>query len=175
MDRIMQSTIFKWLLAGFGALILLILVFAAGLAVGFHKAHFTERWNENYYSNFAGPGSRRALPPDLGGRDMMSGHGTVGTIISISGQTIVIKSQDGMEKSVVIGANTQISKFRNTVGAGDLRVNDNVVVIGQPNESGQIEARLIRIMPGSLLPSGNSAPVNPSIAPASPSGSPHNL
>jgi hypothetical protein len=44
-----------------------------------------------------------------------------------------------------------IERLRETVKISDLKVDDFVVVIGEPNDSGQIEAKFIRLLPPAPL------------------------
>lgn len=61
---------------------------------------------------------------------------------------LIIKDRDGTEKIILVTDKTEIRKFRETVKLSDLKIDDYVVVIGEPNDAGQVEAKLIRIMPG---------------------------
>jgi hypothetical protein len=56
-------------------------------------------------------------------------------------------NKDNTEKVVLIKDDTQIQKMMISVKASGLSVDDFVVVIGDPNNQGQIEAKFIRIMP----------------------------
>jgi len=64
--------------------------------------------------------------------------------------SLVIKDIDNTEKIVIIDDNTTIRMFNQNVGKQDLKVGQKVVIIGEPNSSGEIEAKLIRIMPEPL-------------------------
>ncbi|MFA6897827.1 MAG: hypothetical protein WC250_00240, partial [Candidatus Paceibacterota bacterium] len=86
------------------------------------------------------------------GMPMMRGgffeaHGATGKIVSIKLPTLVVASPDSVEKVVLVGDNTEIRRFRDVIKAIDLKVDDVVVVVGSPNDSSQIEARLIRVLP----------------------------
>ena len=60
---------------------------------------------------------------------------------------MVISGQDNAEKIIIVGADTVIEKFREKIKLDGMAVDDTVVVIGEPNNEGKIEAKLIRIMP----------------------------
>lgn len=124
----------------------LLLIFQAGMVVGFHKAEFSFHYGDNYYRTFGSPqnGYMRGM---MQNRGFTNAYGTVGKIISIDLPTIVVAGQDGIEKVVIIGDNTSIQKFRETIKATDLKVDDLVVVIGNPNTEGKIEAKFIRLTP----------------------------
>ncbi len=153
-NKIFQSRKFKIALLALGAFIVLLFVFCAGMAVGFRKADFSFKWGENYHRNFAGP--RGGFFEDFIGRDFINGHGVFGQIIKIDGSTLVIKGADNTEKIILVKDDTTINRLQEKIKAGDLKVDDQVVVIGSPNEQGQIEAQLIRVMP--VSPAGGLSP-----------------
>ncbi len=125
----------------------LLLVFGAGMSVGHHRALFASEWGRNYYNNFYG-GERRSIPMmSFSDRGFMGMHGTVGTIIDISSSTISIKGQDNVEKSIVIDGDEAIRKGDSNISISDLKVGDNIAVIGGPNANGQIKAKFIRVFP----------------------------
>jgi len=130
-------------------LALLVGVFTLGAAIGYRKARFSYAWGENYNRNFGGPreGFMGNFARDFSGRDLIDAHGTFGQIMRIDSSTLVIKGPDNVEKSVLIKDDTTIQRLRETIKPGDLKINDSVVIIGSPNNSGQIEAKFIRVMP----------------------------
>lgn len=157
-----KSKTFVTIIVVLFGLALLAGVFTLGAAIGYRKARFSYAWGENYNRNFGGPreGFMGNFARDFSGRDLIDAHGTFGQIMKIdpstgSGQaaTLVIKGPDNVEKSVLIKDDTTIQRLRETIKSGDLKINDNVVVIGNPNNSGQIEAKFIRVMPFMPTPS----------------------
>lgn len=151
-NQFFQSKIFRvatWMIAG---LILLLLVFKIGLSIGYKKAGFSYRWGENYHRNFAGPrgGFFNNFKNGFGDRNFINAHGIFGSIIKIEGNAIIVKSRDDVEKIILVKDNTTITRFRDKAQLSDIKVDDNIVIIGEPNEVGQIEAKFIRVMP--LLP-----------------------
>lgn len=147
-----NMNLYKISLFGLLGFLLLIFVFKVGEIVGARKADFSCRWSDNYQRNFGGP--RQGFLKGFGDKDFIEANGTVGQIIKIapsaSGQassTLVIKGRGDIEKIILVNASTTIKNLEKTVQASDLKVDDMVVVIGQPNDNGQIEAKLIRIMP----------------------------
>ncbi len=140
-----QSKNFKRILIGIGILIVLLLVFKAGEFVGFRKANFSYRWGENYYRSFAGP--RRGFPGDLDGNDFLSGNGTFGSVLKVASGSLAIQSREGAENVILLTNNTSIKRFRETIPVSDLKTGDSIIVIGSPNNAGQIEAELIRVLP----------------------------
>ncbi len=161
-SRFFQSKKIKITLLALGALMILLFVFQAGMIVGFRKADFSFKWGENYHRNFGGPPGGFLggfIKDDFLGRDFMAGHGVFGQIIKIDASTdseqiasLVIKGSDNVEKIVLVKKDTAINRFQEKIKVADLKIDDQIVVIGDPNDSGQIEAKLIRIM--SALPEG---------------------
>ncbi|MDD3284750.1 MAG: hypothetical protein PHZ07_04105 [Patescibacteria group bacterium] len=149
-DKLFQSKTFKFVTLGIFVFIILLLVFRLGVMVGFQKANFSYQWGENYHKNFAGPrgGFMNDLErEDFVNRDFIDSHGTVGEIIKIDGENIIVKGKDNVEKIVITKNNSSIVRFKDTIKISDLKVGDIIVVIGDANDKGQIEANLIRTMP----------------------------
>ncbi|HTP56756.1 MAG TPA: hypothetical protein VMJ72_00555 [Candidatus Paceibacterota bacterium] len=126
-------------------LIVLLLVFMAGQFVGFHKATYSYAWGDRYWQSFGGP--RPGPGTMMEGRGFMPGHGSFGVIVKIASGSLLVQDQGGAEKEIVLTGDTVIRRFEQTVAASDLRVNDQVTVIGSPTQSGTIEAKLIRVLP----------------------------
>lgn len=144
-NKIFQSKTFKCVLWGIGILIVALLVFKAGMFVGFKKANFSYKWGENYHRNFGGP--RGGFFKNFSEKDFVDGYGTFGKIIKIEGSILTIKGQKDAEKTVKINEKTTIKRFKDNIKLTDLKIDDLVVIIGDPNDAGQIEAELIRLMP----------------------------
>ncbi len=139
----------KWIIFGLLIFIVLALIFSIGVWVGGAKARFSYRWAESYHQNFGGPregffGDWRKLPPP---GDFIEAHGVFGQIIKIDGLTLIIKGRDNVERIVSTNDSATINRSGATVKIGDLKVNDYIVVIGEPNDAGQIEAKFIRLLP----------------------------
>lgn len=137
------------------AVIASLIFFKVGVLVGYKKAQYTYRWGENYHRNFAGPkgGFFQDFKRGFKDRDFINAHGTFGMIIQIdfsasTGQVVlVIRGKDDFEKTVMVSSQTAIRSRKEILAARDLKIDDRVVIIGSPNEQGQIEARLIRVFP----------------------------
>ena len=145
LNKFFQSKNFKVVFILIGALIVCLLSFQAGLIVGFKKANFSFRWGENYHRNFGGPG--KGFGSDFGDRNFIDAFGTFGQIIKIEGSSLVIKGREDIEKIVLVSDQTIIKRFQDNIKLTDLKVDDYIVIIGEPNTSGQTEAKLIRVMP----------------------------
>jgi len=66
-------------------------------------------------------------------------------VISVGSSTIATKDSNGNEQSIVIDEDTVIREMNKTVSIADIQDGSQVAVIGEPNDTGQIHARLIRI------------------------------
>ena len=136
------------------SLMLSLLVFELGVNVGFQKANFSYKWRDNYNNNITRRNNNCMEPPfnerNFGPeeRGFVNSNGSAGEIIKINEDySLIIKDIDNTEKNVVIDNNTTIREFKNEIKKEDLKIGQKVVVIGEPNDSGKIEAKLIRIMP----------------------------
>ena len=141
----LQSTKFKYIVTGIGTVIVLLLTFQAGVMFGFHRANFGYRWSEHYDENFL-----PRPPMGAGGfnnMDFERAHGAFGGIIKIQGSTITVKGKDEAEKNVLFDKNTVFEGGNGEIKATDLKVGEDVFVIGSPDESGQVLAKVIRILP----------------------------
>lgn len=133
---------------GIIVVIILSVTFQAGMFVGFHKAQFNGAWGEHYERNFGprpiGPmGNMMGNFPDR----FPGGHGTVGKIIKLEIPNIIVVDKDNTEKIIVTNDDTDIVQFGEKVKVADLKIDDQIVVIGSPNSNGQIDAKFIRILP----------------------------
>jgi hypothetical protein len=143
----MNKDILKKIIIGLAGFVLVVLIFGVGTFVGGMKARFSYRWAENYHRNFGGPrngfmGDWRNFPPAP--ENFIESHGTFGEIIKINSSDLVIKGQNDMEKVVIITKDTVIKNGKETIKKEDLKVGDYIVVIGSPDDKGQIQAKLIR-------------------------------
>jgi len=138
----------KWIIIGVVAFVVLVLAFGAGMFIGEIKARFSYRWAENYHRNFGGPqngfmGELKMMPPNS---EFIEGYGAFGQIIKIESSAIIIKGRGDVEKIIVIKDDTVIKRLRNTIKLKDLKIDEYIMVIGDPNDAGQIEAKLIRVL-----------------------------
>lgn len=144
-NKIFESKTFKIVIALIAIFVALFLVFSLGMFVGTKKADFSFRWAEQYHRNFAGP--RDGFFQDFMGKDFVEPNGTFGKIIQVNDDSIIVSGREKTEKNILITENT-IIKYQNIeIKISDLKVDDNVVIIGEPNQDGRIDAKLIRVMP----------------------------
>ncbi|MDO8676336.1 MAG: hypothetical protein Q7K16_01655 [Candidatus Azambacteria bacterium] len=145
LKEIFKADHFNRLLMAIAAVVVLAFVFAAGVFVGHEKERFSRSWEKNYYGNIMGPGRRGLM--GFWGRPNFNAHSGLGQIIKIDENTITVKDQGNAEKTILINERTAIIKDFQSIKISGLKIDDRIIVIGRPNEQGQIEARLIRVVP----------------------------
>lgn len=155
LKEMFKPTHLNKLLIILAAAVVLIFVFTAGVLVGHEKGRFSRAWGENYYRNIMGPGGSGRGMMDFG-RPEFNPHSGFGQIIKIEGNNIIVKGPDNVEKIIVVDDRTAIQKFNQSLKITDLKVDDYIVVIGRPNSQGQVEAKLIRVMPAPMLNNSNN-------------------
>lgn len=164
MKEFIQSRTFKIVAAIICVFLISVVSFGAGVAVGLHKARFSADFGKNYERNFMGSrfgdgrgmiggnggGGMMGFFSDFEGRDFRNGHGLAGTVISISDNNIIIKDRDNKENTVTVSAQTLIKSQRDNLKLSDLKVNDQIVVMGNPGDNGVVNASLIRVFPNPI-------------------------
>lgn len=147
-----QSKKFRNSILVLGIFVAALLLFWAGMRVGYMRAGFNYRFGESYYRTYEPGDDHRAMgfiPNEVG-----NAHGVNGKIINIQLPTIVVADIDNTEKIIHISDDSLLRKFRDTIYSKDLRVGDFIIVLGEPGEKAAIEAKFIRV-----VPPPNSAPV----------------
>lgn len=144
--EIVKSKWFRRVVIVLSVLVIALLIFQLGQFVGFRRAQFSSRYGEMYYRD--GFFDRRPGPIDeFHGKNFLMGNGITGRIIQISTSSLVVMGPDNLEKIISFTPQTPIHAFRGTILISELKINDVIVVIGTPDETGQINAKLIRILP----------------------------
>jgi hypothetical protein len=170
MKEFIQSKIFKIVAAIIGGFLIVIIIFSAGVSVGLHKARFSADFGRNYERNFMGsrfdnkdddrnrggtmighPGFVGNMMNQIEGRDLRNAHGLSGSIVSITDNNIIIKDVNDRESTVTVSEKTLIKSQTDNLQLSDLKVDDQIVIIGNPDENGTVNASLIRIFPNSLI------------------------
>jgi hypothetical protein len=146
---IFQSKIFKWIILGTAGFVVLVSVFGIGVFVGGRRASFAFKWAEEYHRNFGGPQDGffgNFIGMD---REFLNANGSFGQIIKIDENegSLTIKDVTNVEKEILTSDRTSIVFQRDNLKISELKIGDSVVVIGEPTNSGQITAELIRVMP----------------------------
>ncbi len=157
-SQVVESKYFKVAAVVCGVFFVALLSFALGIKVGFYKASFSTRFSENYERNFLGGFEGRGgrmmstfgRMMDADDRGVRNPHGIGGEILSISGDTLVIKDRNNQESSVRLSDTTIINRGKETLKGSDLAVGNTIVIIGKPQDDGIVAARLIRVFNGNL-------------------------
>ncbi len=145
-----------WILVAAGELTLLLLVFRVGEVIGVNRANFDAAWEQNYSRFFGAPHPDgfleefNELPPPV------PAFGNTGTVLSVAGGRLVIQDNHLNEKTVTISSSTTIRFGSGTITASQIPDGAQIVIIGAPNQQGEIVARFIRIFPnGAASSTGN--------------------
>lgn len=146
LKKILESKGFKVAIYIIGIVFVVAFIFQAGVMVGFKKASFSKDWGRNYERNFGPKGQMPHFLRDNFG-EVPNAHGAIGKIIKMEFPEIVVLDKDQTEKIIVINDNTSILERNEKVSKDSLALDKYIVVIGSPNDQGQIEAKLIRIIP----------------------------
>lgn len=141
----LQSPTFHKIVIAVGVVVLFLIVFQAGVFVGFRKAEFSFRGGDNYYRAFGE--DRRGIIPGMMHEEFPGANGSIGKVLSIALPIIVIEDEKGVEKTIRMSDKTVIRRGRETLPSSDLRTNDMLVVLGNPNTNAEIEATLVRLLP----------------------------
>lgn len=140
------SNTVKYALIGLGGLLAILVVFQAGMIVGFKKASFAFKGGDNFYRAF-GPETKAKFSAMIPQDDFVVSHGAVGKVVSVSLPRFIIQDQQRIEKEIVIRGDTVMRRLRGDATSTDLRLDDYVIVIGSPNDRAQVEAKMIRFVP----------------------------
>ena len=62
-----------------------------------------------------------------------------------------MQDKNNTEKVIILKNDTKIEKMMQEIKTNELAIDDFIIVIGSPNDQGQIEAKLVRIMPAPEL------------------------
>jgi hypothetical protein len=145
-----QSKKFKTTLVVIGLAAVILAVFQIGMFVGFKKASFSNNWGNNYYRAFGEPQARGGLEKmgfPQGGMGFTESHGVSGRVLRVAPHRLMIEGMDKVEKSVLIKDGTVIRRFRDDIDISKVQMDEIAVVLGSPNDNGEIEASFVRLMP----------------------------
>ncbi len=164
LQKITQSKYFKTIVTTLAILIAGAFIFAMGVHVGERRARYSYAWGANYERNFVGgpgrimnashgqfefqrgtPNGPVGMAQGFEGRDFRNGHGVAGTIVSITGNNIIIKDRSGKENTVTVSDKTIIKNAQADIKITDLKNDESLVVIGNPSDNGVVNADLIRV------------------------------
>jgi len=146
MNNPFETKTYGKIIAGLAVLVIALIIFSAGIFVGYTKATFSKDMDDVYRQGFTDPGSPFA--PFMHYSDDISSHGIVGQIVSTNLPTsIMIKGGQNAEQIVALSPETTVRIFHTLATTSDIKTGDQAIVIGTPNEQGEIEASFIRIIP----------------------------
>lgn len=143
-----QSKAFRAAVVVAGVLLVALVSFASGVAVGLHKARFSYAWGEKYEQRFMGgpeQGLMRGIDiPD--GRGFRNPHGALGEVVSVSGDLLLVKDWENQESTIRISDQTVVMKQRERIAASQLVVGEKIAVVGKPGDDGAVAADFIRVL-----------------------------
>ena len=144
-----QSTPFQKILLGILCFCILFLVFSIGIFVGAKRAEFSFRWADQYHQNFGGPSEGFFGDFLNSGKQFIDSNGCYGRVIGINGNILTVKDigEDNTEKNIFVDEKTIIVCQKKTWKISNLKLDSNVVIVGAPDSSGRLIAKLIRVMP----------------------------
>lgn len=129
------------------SLVVALLIFKAGMFIGYHRALFSYRSDARFSSDMGqGRDMMKAPPFGFMREEFPTNHGAAGRIVSVSLPHFVVAGLDNSEKTVTIGKETMIRRMRDTVASTSIKVDENAVVLGEPDDTGKIQAKFIRLM-----------------------------
>lgn len=130
-----------WILCG---ILVALITFGLGVAVGYRRAIFASDFGANYYHSMYG---NPFGPPMIGvmNNGPQTIHGVVGEVIDVGSTTMAVQDPSGDEESVFVASDTPIREMNNEITLIEIDVGDHVTVIGEPDQNGQVEARFIRV------------------------------
>ena len=145
LKKIVESKSFKNTLLIIGGVVIVLLIFQAGVFVGYHKAAFSYRAGERFYRAYDDQTRNFMGTPRID--NYSNPHGTVGKIVEIDLPSIVIEDGSNIEKVVNLDDDTVIKGFRGSSKADVLKIGDLVLILGSPIDDREIQAKLIRLLP----------------------------
>lgn len=143
--KIPKTKTLLWTLCG---ILAILITFGLGLLVGYRRAIFAADFGEGYYRSVYGDPFGKPMIGAMGMGPVMM-HGVAGEVLDVSSDTITVEDPNGNEESVLIMANTPVREMGNDVSATIIQPDDRVVVIGEPDASGEVDARFIRVLESS--------------------------
>lgn len=120
--------------AGIGLAVVLMAAFFFGVFVGKHDSRFF-------------PNKEKRHPIlDFFPRKF-EGHGVLGTIQTLGDNILVVKDRTGAIKTILVDSQTKIRRGRSSINFSDLKTNEGVIVLGEPQKDEEaIKAKIIRVM-----------------------------
>ena len=123
-----------------GGVVVLGLVFYAGLSIGKGSVVSQSPVNQSGTRGFGGQGQGGM------GRGGQNGNFAGGEVISKDDKSLTVKLRDGSSKIVFISGSTEVLKFA-TGTIADLSIGEQVTVSGSANTDGSITAQSVQVRP----------------------------
>ncbi|MDE1975399.1 MAG: hypothetical protein KGI49_02740 [Patescibacteria group bacterium] len=146
MKEFFGSSLVSRLIAVLGVLVAALIIFWAGTAVGYREASFSYAWDSSYARQFGGPHSPFMIGPDIDDSSLNS-HGAFGVVVGVRMPEFTVKGPTEAEKNIVVATGTVIRYFHSEASSTAISPGETVVVIGEPDSQGRIQASLVRIVP----------------------------
>jgi len=146
MKNILETKTYGKIITILSIILIALIIFSAGIFVGYYKATFSHDLDDVYRQGFNSPNS--PFEPFMQGSDDVNPHGIVGQIVSTNlPLSIMIKGGKNAEQIVTLAPETTVRIFHTLATTSDIRVGEQAIVIGTPNDKGEIQASFIRIIP----------------------------
>jgi len=129
-----------------GILFVALVIFGAGILVGYNKGEFSERWDKNYSEIMEGQRSP-FYANMMNNNPAPIAHGAFGQVIAINLPSIAIRGPEEIEKVVIISSTTIVRNMHENASSSAIKIGSWITSIGTPDAKGQIDASFIRIMP----------------------------
>ena len=141
----------KTLLWTLCCILAVLIAFGLGLVVGYRRAIFASDFGEHYYRNMLGDPEGQPVVGAMG-YGPLTMHGVTGEVVDVATDTIVVRGSNGSEESVLIVSGTPIRDMNENISEQEIAPNDQIVVLGDPDQDGVVEARFVRIFNASSSP-----------------------
>lgn len=152
----LKSPKFKAIVYLLAIVLAVVVIFEAGVAVGYHRAAFSYHWTKGFMADNHDPRSFFAVFSH--DPDEPNPHGTMGQVVSVHLPEVLVKGPNSPEQVVVIGPGTAVRRFRGDGTSTDITAGQQVIVIGSPDDTGDIQASFIRILPP--IPTSSTSTTN---------------
>ena len=143
----MQSKNISHTMTAILILVGIIFVFHIGEEFGYKKAELTDQMSDGYYKAFGPRDPGQSGPLGYLFDDQTDAHGVAGKVINVSDNKILVADNEGIEKNVLVDKTTILKNHRDNITTKDIKPGDYIVVIGSPTTDGQINAKIVRIVP----------------------------
>jgi hypothetical protein len=126
-----------------GALLLVLLIFHAGYVAG-ARHRFPRGGERGPEWGFQAPGFGTVRFPH---GFFLPEHGAVGTVQTVSTSSLMIETREGGVQTVLLTGKTMFRNLDGSASSTVLGKGMQVIILGVPDESGQISAEVVRIIP----------------------------